>query len=211
MPATPRPSRARAQHPGIGAAHPDKILLADAQLVIAREHGFASWPRLVHYVDDLERQQHALTQLHGGPGLYEAHARSLLADHHARCTWAGRALAAYVPRFNELRGDEALASAVTGKSALIPVANRGVDVRWPPVGSVKRLHCASTYSADASIHNAGRRLADNRRRTKDDEREKAPIRAEYMHAAVVHSVIILANGSSALTRAIMTDDACVTR
>src|SRR5687767_456792 len=31
--------------------------LADAQLVIAREHGFASWPRLVRYLEDLELQQ----------------------------------------------------------------------------------------------------------------------------------------------------------
>lgn len=115
-------ARARAQHPGIGAAHPDKILLANAQLVIAREHGFTSWPRLVHYVDDLERQQHALTQLHGGPGLYEAHARSLLGDHHARRTWAGRALAAYVPRFNELRVDEVLSNAVTEDDAHLVVA-----------------------------------------------------------------------------------------
>ena len=33
------------------APPPDEIILADAQLAIAREYGFASWPKLVHHVE----------------------------------------------------------------------------------------------------------------------------------------------------------------
>jgi ankyrin repeat protein len=44
--------RVAATHP-----HPDRPMkLADAQLVIAREHGFASWPRLKEYVERVVAQ-----------------------------------------------------------------------------------------------------------------------------------------------------------
>jgi len=43
-------ARARARHPTIDAALVARdVRLADAQVVIAREYGFTSWPRLVHY------------------------------------------------------------------------------------------------------------------------------------------------------------------
>ena len=37
------------------AQGPQRPVLADAQLLLAREHGFPSWPRLKRFVDDLER------------------------------------------------------------------------------------------------------------------------------------------------------------
>src|SRR5215467_10677735 len=40
-------ARVREHHPRPG----DAFRLADAQLVVAREHGFATWPRLKAYVD----------------------------------------------------------------------------------------------------------------------------------------------------------------
>jgi hypothetical protein len=53
--------RARARHPdidaSINASSPLNVKLADAQLVIAREYGFASWPKLVRYFGDVERQR----------------------------------------------------------------------------------------------------------------------------------------------------------
>jgi len=36
---------------------PDELQLADAQHVIAREYGFASWPRLVEYFEETERHR----------------------------------------------------------------------------------------------------------------------------------------------------------
>src|SRR4051812_26786204 len=52
-------ARARARHPAIGAPARDRIRLSDAQLVIAREYGFASWPRLVRYFGDVAHRRHA--------------------------------------------------------------------------------------------------------------------------------------------------------
>lgn len=61
-------AQARARHPGFSASDPPSPRLADAQLVIAREYGFASWPRLVRWFGDVERQQHAHT-LCRAPGM----------------------------------------------------------------------------------------------------------------------------------------------
>jgi len=46
--------RVREFHPGVGAddALPDPFLLSDAQITIAREYGFKSWPRLASAVGD---------------------------------------------------------------------------------------------------------------------------------------------------------------
>jgi len=49
-------ARVRAQHPDCSNAagiHTAKLSLSDAQLVIAREYGFASWPRLKDHVESL--------------------------------------------------------------------------------------------------------------------------------------------------------------
>src|SRR5260370_30500781 len=44
------------------------LATADAQLVIAREYGFASWPKLKHHVDLLRR----CSELQPHPRLHEA-------------------------------------------------------------------------------------------------------------------------------------------
>jgi ankyrin repeat protein len=70
-------SRVRAEHPH--AAEPLK--LSDAQLVLAREHGFPSWPRLRTYVDRIAthgpRLQHAYRE---EVDYYEGRAYGLLAS-----------------------------------------------------------------------------------------------------------------------------------
>ena len=49
--------RARAQLRDLTPAAPDEFRLSDAQFAIAREYGFASWPRLVEYYTTLERHE----------------------------------------------------------------------------------------------------------------------------------------------------------
>ena len=44
-------ARAAGHHPGGAPADPAAFPLAAAQLVVAREYGFASWPRLRRYLD----------------------------------------------------------------------------------------------------------------------------------------------------------------
>src|SRR5688500_14168758 len=89
-------ARATAQHPGIDSADPSRNKLADAQLVIAREYGFASWPKLVRYFRDVARQARARSNQERS--LYEGMARSLLVEHRDRRAWTAHLLAAYVPR-----------------------------------------------------------------------------------------------------------------
>ncbi len=48
--------RVAARHPG----PPESIKLSDAQLVVAREHGFPSWPKLLAYVDRITEHGPAL-------------------------------------------------------------------------------------------------------------------------------------------------------
>jgi ankyrin repeat protein len=72
-------ARIAAHHP-----HPDdggRLKLSDAQLVIAREHGFPSWPRLRAYADRIASHgpdlQHAF---HDDMAYYEGRATGLLAS-----------------------------------------------------------------------------------------------------------------------------------
>jgi len=123
-------ARARERHPTIDVSPPARIRLADAQLVVAREHGFASWPRLVRWFGDVERQRHGHWQLHAGRGLYEAYVRDLLAEHRTRSSAPGRALAAYVPRFYGLSLDEVFASAVSEDDARLAVARAHGAPSW---------------------------------------------------------------------------------
>ncbi|MBX6366286.1 MAG: hypothetical protein IRZ00_20775, partial [Gemmatimonadetes bacterium] len=84
----------------------------------------------MRYLGEVERQQQAHVQLHGDPADYAAHARALLANHRARRTLAGRALAAYVPWFYGLRLDEVFASTVTEDEARLAVARTNGAPSW---------------------------------------------------------------------------------
>jgi hypothetical protein len=86
--------------------------LADAQLELARQHGFASWPRLKAYVERLDAEQPFHTDIeyyegraHGIAtvnGVTTAEARRDLAQRHGFPTWAR--LRRYVEALRE--GDE---------------------------------------------------------------------------------------------------------
>src|SRR5687768_17724993 len=84
-------ARARARHSAIDASAPARIRLADAQLVIAREYGFTSWPRLVRYFGDVDRQRYSHRSIHRRD-FYDSMVRGLLVEHRDRRTWEiGRA------------------------------------------------------------------------------------------------------------------------
>jgi hypothetical protein len=123
-------ARVRACHSRIDLADPSRIRLAAAQLVIAREHGFASWPRLVRYIGEAERQQHGYPQMLRGLDYYEAEARLLLEWHGARRAWAGRAFAAYVPRFYGLSPEEVFSLTATDDEARLAVARGHGAPSW---------------------------------------------------------------------------------
>jgi hypothetical protein len=118
-------ARARARHSTIDASDPARIRLADAQLVIAREYGFTSWPRLVRYFGEVDRQRHnPLTIQSSERDYYDVSVQSLLGMHRSRRVWAARALASYVPRFYGMRADDVFAATITEEDARLAVARR---------------------------------------------------------------------------------------
>lgn len=105
--------------------------LADAQFTIAREYGFASWPRMVHYIETLLRQQTGPVYRERHPlQHFESSVTSMLQRHASGNRLSGRAFAAYVPRFYGLTADEALASPVTEDDARLVVARMSGYASW---------------------------------------------------------------------------------
>ena len=127
-------ARARARHAAFSTTVPEKIQLADAQLVIAREYGFASWPRLVRYFGDIERLQNRAGQLgHRGiwpPAALEKSVASFMKAHTQRSVSAWRALTAYVPRFYELPMNDAFQMTLTEGEAKLALARQQGFVNW---------------------------------------------------------------------------------
>lgn len=122
-------ARARARHPAIDASAPARIRLADAQLVIAREYGFASWPRLVRYFGDVERQRFSHRSIFERD-FYDGNVRALLAEHRDRRRWVGHALASYVPRFYGMRVDDVFEATVTEDEARLAIARQSGFPSW---------------------------------------------------------------------------------
>jgi len=121
-------ARARTRHPTL-ASSPNDVRLADAQLVIAREYGFASWPKLVRYFGDLERLQHMRRGVHSRKH-HEAMAQTLVAEHRQRRVCAWRAFASYVPRFYGLGPHEVFEATVTEDDARLAEARLYGAPNW---------------------------------------------------------------------------------
>lgn len=106
-----------------GARDPATLQLSDAQLIVAREYGFASWPKLVGYYTTWRR--HELV----GPrwesydlAWYETQAGQWLIKHQRRLPGAAHMLASLVPRFYGMTDDQIHAAEVTLDDARLIVA-----------------------------------------------------------------------------------------
>lgn len=119
--------RARAIDPRLSPAPK----LADAQRVVAREYGFASWARLVRYFEIAERV--------GEPGTdhdtisredYARSARNLLVLFENRVPWFADALAAYIPRFFGRASRTLWTETVTEADAQLIVARQNGLLSW---------------------------------------------------------------------------------
>ncbi len=122
-------TRARAQHATLNVATAAGATLSDAQLVIAREYGFAGWPRLVQYHAGIERQCDSYPTLNP-PEFYEQSASALVSAHGNGRLWAGRLLAAYVPRFYGMRVDEVFTHTVAATDAQLALARSNSCSSW---------------------------------------------------------------------------------
>lgn len=123
--------RAREHDSRFVARGGEEFTLANAQLIIAREYGFASWPKLTRYFKDLEllrgapRWKETIT---GGRAEHEA--RALVGEHAARQLWAARRLAAYVPRFYGLQIEEVFELQVSDQEARLAIARQHGYASW---------------------------------------------------------------------------------
>ncbi len=124
-------ARLRGTIGAIGRA-PADLKLADAQLVIAREYGFASWPRLVRYFEDAERQSFRIGESGVIDGIdhleqqAQSHLRGLARQHRATV----RMFAAYVPRFYAAPLEEVVAAQATPDEARLVVARSHGFPSW---------------------------------------------------------------------------------
>lgn len=119
-------ARAHAQDPALDAA---RCTLTDAQRVVAREYGFASWPRLVQYHAGIVRQRDSYPTLHKLE-FYEQQSRAMVKAHANRRAWTGRSLAAYIPRFYGMSVDEVYAHEVTEAEARLAIARSMSCPSW---------------------------------------------------------------------------------
>lgn len=104
----------------VAAAAP--VQLADAHFAIAREYGFASWPRLVEYFTLLERQIKGERNPSWPYATFKDEAHRILGRHDRRDRWTLNAFAATVPRMYGLSLDEVAAMQPTLEEALLVIA-----------------------------------------------------------------------------------------
>ena len=137
--------RVREAHPvALGDRSPEKLKLADAQHVIAREYGFASWPRLVEYFQELERHRSGPRSGSGeGSREWLEHAAQARIQRHSRGDpVVARELSHFVPRFFECSIAEILSSPITEDDARLVVARRERRASWEELIEATRASAA---------------------------------------------------------------------
>lgn len=127
-------ARVKARHPAVASTPPAEMQLADAQLTIAREYGFASWPRLVKYFENAERLLKR-TPSAVNPGLYRPEdypgtVQNFIDRHRRRSISAARSLVAYVPRFYGMSLEAVFDMPLTEEEARLAVARGNGFVSW---------------------------------------------------------------------------------
>lgn len=119
--------RVRSTHPmALRHRRADELKLADAQHVIAREYGFASWLRLVEYFRELERHRHAprYNSPHEKVEEFEQSVHWVVQRHSRGDTIVARELSHYVPRLYGRSTAEILATPITEEDARLVLARR---------------------------------------------------------------------------------------
>jgi hypothetical protein len=125
--------RVQRTHPvALRDRQPDELQLADAQHVIAREYGFASWPRLVEYFREMERHRDGPrhNSPDDAPDQFHAFARDIIRRHQRGDPVAVRALAHFVPRFYARPRFEILATPISEDDARLVVARYFRRASW---------------------------------------------------------------------------------
>lgn len=125
--------RVRSAHPvALRDRTPAQLQLSDAHHVIAREYGFASWPKLVAYFEEMERHRNAprYNSSDDFAEHFEENARSIVRRHQRGDPWVARMLAHFVPRFYGRPIAEILATPIAEDDARLAVAREHRRVSW---------------------------------------------------------------------------------
>jgi hypothetical protein len=156
-------ARARSANRSLAKAAPATLRLADAQLTIAREYGFRSWPLMVEYFTTLARHQKSPllgTQHHGDTG--EWWAETIVAEHRDRRDWTALYLATFVPRFYGMTVNEVFDSEITIDDARLVVARQHGAASFEEfVAKVKSSHHDPWVDPLAVLKRAGRAIRDD--------------------------------------------------
>ena len=113
-----------------GIAETD-VKLSDVQLTIAREYGFASWPKLVSYYETFDRHGRAGPRFQGyRRDFYDHRVQHLIIHHRRGQTQVTRGLAAFVPRFYGRSDAEILSTQITEAEAQLVVARTERFPTW---------------------------------------------------------------------------------
>ena len=139
-------ARATEVDPALNNAGATRIRLADAHRIIAREYGFTSWPRLVRWFGDAERQREGYRSTFPRH-VYDESVRSRLDTSGGRRIPEVRAIAAYVPRFYGMRPDELGNVEITEAEARLVVARCNGFPSWEEL--------VATAVDDRSRHSGG--------------------------------------------------------
>lgn len=162
--------RVRSAHPvALRDRSPAELRLADAQHVIAREYGFASWPKLVAYFAEMERHRNSPrhNSSDGDRDSFEAEARRIVRGHQHGDAMVGQMLAHFVPRFYGRGVAEVLSSSITDDDARLVAARWHRRVSWQELverGSASRARMEREgpwESRDTPFLRAGRAIASH--------------------------------------------------
>lgn len=119
-------SRVRTQNRSLASSSSQGLKLADAQLAIAREYGFPSWPLLVRYYETFDRHRRSNIHRNRGSGrkFYEIWPATLLAEHRDKRYWTAGLFGSFVPRLYGLSIEEIFAAEVSVDEARLTVARQ---------------------------------------------------------------------------------------
>ncbi|MBA3554234.1 MAG: ankyrin repeat domain-containing protein [Gemmatimonadales bacterium] len=133
--------RLRDHHPGF-AGNPDagvpgvQLSLHDAQLVLAREYGFPSWPRLKKHIETIRHTRPFVAD----PSYYEDRAGGLLSMHASGLPDALAQIREWHPAYAEASDDEIAGASLTLEDARLVYAREHGFESWAQfLGYIKRL------------------------------------------------------------------------
>jgi hypothetical protein len=155
-------ARVAAQNHSLAGAAADSVRLADAQLTIAREYGFRSWPLLVRYYETFDRHLRSdVRRLQYRSDFYKGWPETLLHEHQQRRYWTALTLGAFVPRFYGLTVDEIFSSEVTVDDAQLATARGSGYTSWDELlRDADRLVPPPGTDADKSRRELSRAMRD---------------------------------------------------